>query len=81
MALDSIGSERQLVEQIGNDLLFRWLEGLSMEGRVGHHATFTEQRDRLPEGKRWRASSLSGCWGKSGSPTGCGGGTSAWTAR
>jgi len=51
MALYTISSERQLVEQIDYNLLFRWFVGFSMDDRVWHHSTFTKNRDRLLEGK------------------------------
>ena len=51
MALYTIRSERQLVEQIDYNLLFRWFVGFSMDDRVWHHSTFTKNRDRLLEGE------------------------------
>ena len=45
--LYSIRSERQLVEQIQYNLLFRWFVGLSIDERVWDHSTFTKNRDRL----------------------------------
>jgi len=44
MALYTIRSERQLVEQIDYNLLFRWFVGFSMDDRVWHHSTFTKNR-------------------------------------
>src|SRR5271163_2714052 len=43
----SIRSERQLVEQIDYNLLFRWFVGLGMDDAVWHHAVFSKNRDRL----------------------------------
>src|SRR5271155_2860209 len=43
----SIRSERQLVEQIDSNLLFRWFVGLGMDDAVWHHAVFSKNRDRL----------------------------------
>jgi transposase len=43
----SIRSERQLVEQLDYNLLFRWFVGLSMDDAVWHHAVFSKNRDRL----------------------------------
>jgi len=51
MALYTIRSERQLVEQIDYNLLFRWFVGFSMDDKVWHHSTFTKNRDRLLEGE------------------------------
>src|SRR5271168_2774558 len=49
-AFYSIRSERQLVERIDYDLLFRWFVGLGIEDPVWDATTFTKNRDRLPEG-------------------------------
>src|SRR5271168_2731317 len=46
-AFYSIRSERQLVEQIDYNLLFRWLVGLGMDDAVWNHAVFSKNRDRL----------------------------------
>jgi len=51
MVLYSIRSERQLVEQIDYNLLFRWFVGFSMDDRIWHHSTFTKNRDRLLAGE------------------------------
>ena len=45
--LYSIRSERQLVERIEFDMLFRWFVGLSMDERVFDASTFSKNRDRL----------------------------------
>jgi transposase len=45
--LYSIRSERQLVERIEFDLLFRWFVGLSVDERVFDASTFSKNRDRL----------------------------------
>jgi transposase len=49
-AFDSIGSERQLMERLEFDLLFRWFVGLSIDDPVWDHSTFSKNRDRLLEG-------------------------------
>jgi len=46
----SIRSERQLVERIDHDLLFRWFVGLGIEDPVWDATSFTKNRDRLLEG-------------------------------
>jgi len=46
-AFYSIRSERQLVEQLDYNLLFRWFVGLSMDDAVWNHAVFSKNRDRL----------------------------------
>jgi transposase len=43
----SIRSERQLVEQLDYNLLFRWFVGLGMDDAVWNHAVFSKNRDRL----------------------------------
>jgi transposase len=50
-AFYSIHSERQLVERIDYDLLFRWFVGLGIEDAVWDATTFTKNRDRLLEGE------------------------------
>ncbi len=47
--LFSIRSERQLVEQINYNLLYRWFVGLTIEDRVWDHSSFSTNRDRLLE--------------------------------
>lgn len=49
-AFYSIRSERQLMERIEFDLLFRWFVGLGIEDPVWDHSTFSKNRDRLLEG-------------------------------
>jgi IS5 family transposase len=46
-AFYSVRSERQLVEQIDDNLLFRWFVGLGMDNAVWNHAVFSKNRDRL----------------------------------
>jgi transposase len=43
----TIRSERQLMERIDYDLLFRWFVGLSMDDAVWNHSVFSKNRDRL----------------------------------
>jgi transposase len=50
-AFYSIRSERQLVERIDYDLLFRWFVGLGIEDAVWDATTFTKNRDRLLQGE------------------------------
>jgi transposase len=49
-ALYTIRSERQLMEQIDYNLLFRWFVGLGMDDAVWAPTTFTKNRDRLLTG-------------------------------
>jgi transposase len=49
-AFYSIRSERQLMEQLGYNLLFRWFVGLAMDAPVWDASTFSKNRDRLLAG-------------------------------
>jgi transposase len=49
-AFYSIRSERQLMERMEFDLLFRWFVGLGIDDPVWDHSTFSKNRDRLLEG-------------------------------
>jgi hypothetical protein len=49
-ALFTIRSERQLVQQISYNMLFRWFVGLSMDVPVWDVTVFTKNRDRLLRG-------------------------------
>jgi transposase len=46
-AFYSIRSERQLMEQLDYNLLFRWFVGLGVDDAVWDHSTFSKNRDRL----------------------------------
>jgi transposase len=46
-ALYGIRSERQLIEQLDYNLLFRWFVGLSPDAPVWHATSFTTNRERL----------------------------------
>ena len=54
-AFFSIRSERQLVEQIDYNLLFRWFVGLPLDAAIWHATVFTKNRDRLMETEVARA--------------------------
>jgi transposase len=49
-ALYSIRSERQLMERLEFDLLFRWFVGIGVDDAVWDHSTFSKNRERLLEG-------------------------------
>ena len=49
-ALFSVRSERQLMEQITYNMMFRWFVGLSMDAPVWDVTVFTKNRDRLLAG-------------------------------
>jgi transposase len=51
MVLYSIRSERQLMEQLDYNLLFRWFVGLEMDDRVWDVTVFTKNRERLIAGE------------------------------
>jgi transposase len=46
-AFYSVRSERQLMEQIDYNLLFRWFVGLGIDDPVWDHSTFSKNRGRL----------------------------------
>ncbi len=50
MILYSIRSERQLMEQMNYNLLFRWFVGLEMDDPVWDETVFTKNRERLISG-------------------------------
>jgi transposase len=49
--LYTIRSERQLMEQLNYNLLFRWFVGLGMDDAVWSPTTFSKNRDRLLDGE------------------------------
>jgi transposase len=50
-AVYSVRSERQLMERIEFDLLFRWFVGIGIDDPVWDHSSFSKNRDRLLEGE------------------------------
>ena len=50
-AFYSIRSERQLMERLQFDLLFRWFVGLGIDDAIWDHSVFSKNRDRLLEGE------------------------------
>jgi transposase len=44
-------SERQLMERLEFDLLFRWFVGIGIDDPVWDHSTFSKNRDRLLDGE------------------------------
>src|ERR1700691_4708121 len=49
-AFYSIRSERQLMERLEYDVLFRWFVGIGVDAAVWDHSVFSKNRDRLLEG-------------------------------
>lgn len=49
-AFYSVRSERQLMEQLDYNLLFRWFVGLAMDAPIWDATVFTKNRERLLEG-------------------------------
>ena len=49
--LYSVRSERQLMEQLDYNLLFRWFVGLNMDDAIWDATVFTKNRDRLLDGE------------------------------
>ena len=67
-AFYSIRSERQLMEQLDYNLLFRWFVGLAMDAPVWDASTFSKNRERLPARTAsgfWPATSRRSCWPRS----------------
>jgi transposase len=50
-AFYSVRSERQLMERLEFDLLFRWFVGLGVDDPVWDHSSFSKNRDRLLDGE------------------------------
>ena len=50
-AFYGVRSERQLMDRLEFDLLFRWFVGLGVDDPVWDHSTFSKNRDRLLEGE------------------------------
>src|SRR6185369_728363 len=49
--LYTIRSERQLIEQLDYNLLYRWFVGLGIDDAVWSATTFSKNRDRLLDGE------------------------------
>jgi transposase len=49
-AFYSIRSERQLMERLAFDLLFRWFVGIGIDDAAWDHSTFSKNRERLLKG-------------------------------
>src|SRR5260370_16188760 len=49
-AFDGEGSERQLMEWLEFDLLFRWFVGIGVDDPAWDHSVFSKNRDRLLDG-------------------------------
>jgi transposase len=49
-AFYSIRSERQLMERLEYDLLFRWFVGVGGDASVWDHSVFSKNRDRCSKG-------------------------------
>lgn len=54
-AVFSIASERQLVEALEYNLLFRWFVGLGLDGKAWDATTFAKNRQRLLESEAGKA--------------------------
>jgi transposase len=50
-AFYSVRSERQLMERLEFDVLFRWFVGIGVDDPVWDHSTFSKNRDRLMDGE------------------------------
>ena len=60
-AFFSVRSERQLMEQIDDNLLFRWFVGLPMDAGVWHPTVFSHNRDRRCKRIPKSGNRFSGC--------------------
>src|SRR6202041_2136733 len=49
-AFSGIRSERQLMERLEFDLLFRWFVGIGVDDAAWDHSTFSKNREHLLEG-------------------------------
>ena len=78
--LYGIRSERQLMEQLDYNLLFRWFVGLSPDDRVWDATSFTKNRERLQRA-RYSTSSWPSCWNSPWSSRCCRTSTSRWMER
>ena len=68
-AFYSVRSERQLVEQLDYNLLFRWFVGLGMDDAVWNHAVFSKNRSRHALRSRgWTARCGCRCRSRSAGP-------------
>ena len=76
----SVRSERQLMERLEFDLLFRWFVGLGVDDPVWDHSTFSKNRDRLLDGEI-AAKFLAACCRSRGSNGCCRARISRLTAR
>jgi transposase len=76
--LYTVRSERLLMEQLDNNLLFRWFVGLNPDERVWVPTVFSKNRDRLLESDI-AESSLRLCWTRRERRICCRMSTSAWT--
>ena len=56
-AFFTVRSERQLMEQINYNILFRWFVGLSMDDAVWDASSFSKNRERLMQRPMWRGPS------------------------
>ena len=64
-AFYSVRSERQLMEQLDYNLLFRWFVGLNMDDPIWDVTVFTKNRERLLDGNIAEAFFQAGAWGGS----------------
>ena len=79
-AFYGVRSERQLMERMEFDLLFRWFVGLGIDDPVWDHSVFSKNRDRLLEGEI-AAKFLNAISGPAAVSGCCRATTSRWMAR
>ena len=78
--LYTIRSERQLIEQIDYNLLYRWFVGLELDDEVFSATVFTKNRERLLKARSLSISSRR-CWRRRSRRGWCHRSTSRWTGR
>ena len=79
--LYTIRSERQLMEQLDYNLLYRWFVGLNMDDPMWDVTVFTKNRERLLKGDIAQAFFQSRAGAGARSRVCCRRSTSPWTER
>ena len=79
--LYTIRSERQLMEQLNFNILYRWFVGLGMDDRVWDVTVFTQEPRAAAALARSTCASSRPSWSRRGRRGCCRKSTSRWTAR
>jgi hypothetical protein len=78
--LYTIRSERQLMEQLDYNMLYRWFVGLNMDDPIWNVTVFTKNRERLLKGDIAQGF-FQRCWNRRAHRVCCRRITSQWTER